>query len=76
MYRGTIFIYSGLTSNDKAYILEYGISGGNEDDQTWNTFNDLFAMACPSVSFVENGDFYSKLVFVSLCLCQTEIKIG
>ena len=38
-YKGTIFIYSGLTGNDKAYILAIGISGGNEDWRTWNTFN-------------------------------------
>ena len=45
------------------WYLEF--SGGNEDYQTWNTFNNLFAMACPSVSFVEKGHFYSKFVFVS-----------
>ena len=64
-YRGIIFIYSGLTGNDKAYVLAFGISGGNEDDQTWNTFNKLFAMVCLSVSLVENGHSYSKFVFVS-----------
>ena len=31
VYRGTIFIYSGVTGNDKAYVLVFGISGGNED---------------------------------------------
>ena len=60
-YRGTIFIYSGLTGNDKAYILAFGISGGNGDYQTWNTFNKLFAIACPSVSFM-------------VCLSQTGTK--
>ena len=40
-YKGTIFIYSGLTGNDEAYILAFGISGGNEDYQTWNTFNKI-----------------------------------
>ena len=30
-YRGTLFIYSGLTGNDGAYTLAFGISGGNED---------------------------------------------
>ena len=54
-----------MTGNDEAYILVFGISGGDEDYQTWNTFNNLFAMACPSVSFVENGHLYSKFVFVS-----------
>ena len=64
-YQGTIFIYSGLTGNDEAYILAFRISGGNEDYGTWNTFNNLFAIACPSVSFVENGHLYLKFVFVS-----------
>ena len=54
-----------LTGNDEAYILAFGISGENEDYQTWNTFNNLFAMACPSVLIVENGHLYSKFVFVS-----------
>ena len=65
MYRGTIFIDLGLTGSDKVYILAFGISGGNGDYQTWNTFNNLFAMACPSVLLVENGHFYSKFAFVS-----------
>ena len=64
-YKGTIFIFSGLTCNDEAYILAFGNSGGNEDYQTWNTLNKLFAMACPSASSVENGHSYSKFVFVS-----------
>ena len=64
-YQGTIFIYLGLTGNDEVYILAFGISGGNEDYHTWNMFNNLFAMACPSVSFVENGHLYSKFVFIS-----------
>ena len=64
-YKGTIFIYSGLTGNDKAYILAFGISGANEDYRTWNTFNTLFATACPSVSSVEDGHSYSKFAFVS-----------
>ena len=34
-YKGTIFIYSGLTGSDEAYILAFGISGGNEDCRTW-----------------------------------------
>ena len=63
-YRGTILIYLGLTGNDKEYILAFGISVGNEAYQSWNTFNNLFAMACPSVSLVENGHSYSKFVFV------------
>ena len=54
-YKGTIFIQSGLTRNGEAYILAFGISGGNEDYRTWNTFNNLSAMACPSVSSVEGG---------------------
>ena len=49
-YKGTLFIYLGLTGFDEAYILAFGISGRNEDYQTWNTFKKLFAMACPSVS--------------------------
>ena len=63
-YKGTILIYSGLTGNDKAYF-GIGISGGNEDYRTWNTFNTLSATACPSVSFVEDSHSYSKFVFVS-----------
>ena len=65
LYKGTIFIYSGLTGNDEVYILAFGVSGGNEDYMTWNMFNTLFAKACPSVSFVEEGYAYSKFVFVS-----------
>ena len=64
-YKGTIFIYSGLTGNDEAYILAFGISGGNEDYRTWNIFNTLFAKACPSVSFVEDSHAYSKFMFIS-----------
>ena len=64
-YKGMIFIYSGLTGNDEAYILVFGVSGGNENFMTWNMFNTLFAKACPSVSFVEEGHAYSKFVFVS-----------
>ena len=64
-YEGMIFIYSGSTGNDEAYILAFGVSGGNEDDRTWNTFNMYFAKACPSVSFVEDDHAYSKSVFVS-----------
>ena len=33
--------------------------------EPWNTFNKLFATACPSVSSVEDGHSYSKFVFVS-----------
>ena len=33
-YKGTIFTYSGLTGNEEAYILAFGISGGNEDYRT------------------------------------------
>ena len=54
-----------MTGNDEAYILAFGISGGNKDYRTWNTFNKLFATACPSVSSVEDGHSYSKFVFVS-----------
>ena len=64
-YKGTIFIHSGLTGNHQAHILPFVISGGNEDSRTWNTFNKLFATACPSVSSVEDGHSYSKFVFVS-----------
>ena len=62
-YKGTISIYSGLAGNHKAYIMAFGISGGNEDCRTWNTFNTLFAS--PSVSFVEYGHAYSKFMFIS-----------
>ena len=64
-YKGMIFIYSWSTGNDEAYILAFGVSGGNEDDRTWNTFNMYFAKACPSVSFVEDDHAYSKSEFVS-----------
>ena len=63
--KGTIFAYSRMTGNDKAYILAFGISGGNEDCGTWNIFNTLFAEPISSVSFVEDGHSYSKFVFVS-----------
>ena len=63
-YKGTLFIYSGLTGNDEAYILAFEISGGNEDYRTWNKFNKLFATACPSVSFMEDDMLYPKLVIV------------
>ena len=64
-YKSTIFIYSGLIGNDKAYILAFGTGGGNEDWRTWNTFNTLFAKACLSASFVEDGHAYSKFMFIS-----------
>ena len=64
-YKGRIFSYSGLTGNDKAYIMAFGISSGNEDYRTWNTLNSLVAKACPSVSFVEDGHAYSKFMFIS-----------
>ena len=64
-YKGTIFICSGLTGNDEAYILAFGISGGNEDYRTWNIFNKLFAIACPSVSLVEDDMLYPKFVIDS-----------
>ena len=64
-YKGTIFIYSGLTGNHIAYILAFGISGGNEDYRTWKTFHTLFAKVCPSVSFVEDSQAYSKFMVVS-----------
>ena len=63
--KGTVFIFSGLTGNDEAYILAFGISGGNEDYRTWNIFHSLFARACPSASFVEDSHAYSKFVFIS-----------
>ena len=59
-YKGIIIIYSGLTGNDKAYNLAFGVSGGHEDCRTWNTFNELFATACQSVSSVEDGHLYSN----------------
>ena len=49
----------------KVYILAFGISGVNEVYRTWNTFNTLFAKACPAVSFVEDSHLYSKFMFVS-----------
>ena len=64
-YKATIFICSGLTGNDEAYILAFGSSGGNKDYRTWNIFNKLFATACPSVSLVEDDMLYPKFVFVS-----------
>ena len=60
-----IHIHSGLTAHDEAYILAFGVSGMNDDYVTWNTFNALFAKACPSVPFVEEGHAYLKIVFVS-----------
>ena len=64
-HKGTIFIYSGLSGSDEAYILAFGISGGNKDYRSWNIFNKLFATACPSVSLVEDDMLYPKFVFVS-----------
>ena len=64
-YRVTILIYTGLTGNDEAYILAFGISGGNKDYRTWNIFNKWFVTACPSVSLVEDDMLYPKFVFVS-----------
>ena len=61
-YKGTIFI--SLTGNNEAYILAFGISGGNEDYRTWYIFNKSFAKACPSVSFMEDGMLSLKFVIV------------
>ena len=63
-YKETIFNYSGLTGNDEAYILVFGIIGGNEDCRTWNIFNRLFGKDCPSVSFMEDGMLCPKFVIV------------
>ena len=68
-YKGTIFIYSGSTGNDKAYILAFGTSGGNEDYRTWNTFNTLFAKAC------HQFHLWRMVIHIqSLCLSPTGIK--
>ena len=48
-YKGTIFIYSGLTGSDEAYILVFWIRARSEDYRTWNILNKLCATACPSV---------------------------
>ena len=53
-----------MTGNDEGYILAFGISGGNEDHRTWNIFNKLFAKACPSVFFMDDGMLYRKFVIV------------
>ena len=42
-YEGMIFIHSGLTGNDEAYILAFGISSGNEGYITCNIFNASFS---------------------------------
>ena len=46
-------------------MYTFGISMGNEDYVTWTLFNKLFSQSCSSVSHVEDGQKYSKCVFVS-----------
>ena len=62
---GTIYIYSGLTGTEEAYIFAFDIRRGNEDFVSWDIFNTLFAQACLYVRIVEEGHIYSKYVFVS-----------
>ena len=64
-YKGTIYIYSGLTGNEEAYVLAFGIRRGNEDFVSWDIFNMLFAETCPCVGIVEEGHIDSKYIFVS-----------
>ena len=42
-----------------------GASMGCEDYATWTLFNKLFAQACPLVPQVEDGETFSKFVFIS-----------
>ena len=42
-YKGAIYIYSGLTGAEEAYILAFGIRRGNEDFVSWDIFSMLFA---------------------------------
>ena len=55
-YKGTIYIYSGLTGNEEAYISDF---------VSWDIFNMLFAQASPCVGIVEEGHAYYKYVLVS-----------
>ena len=54
-YKGTIYIYSGLTRSNKIFAM------GKEDYATWTLFNNLFSQSCPSVSHVEESQKYSNL---------------
>ena len=57
-YKGTIYICSGLTGTEEAYILAFSIRRENEDFVSWDIFNTLFAQACPCVRIVEEGHIY------------------
>ena len=69
LLKGTIFIYSGFIGYDEAYILAFGISGGNEDYRAWNIFNTLFAKP------VHQCHLCGMVIHIpSLCLSLTGIK--
>ena len=66
-YRGTIFIYLGLTGNDREYILAFGISVGNTK------------VGIPSTTclqwLVHLCHWWRMVIHIhSLCLSQTGIK--
>ena len=65
MLQRDIYIYSGLTGTEEAYILAFSIRRGNEDFISWDIFNTLFAQTCPCVRIAEEGHIYLKYVFVS-----------
>ena len=55
----------GLTGNDEAYILAFGMRRGNDTFASRDVFISLFTKACPCVSIVKDRDTYSKYMFVS-----------
>ena len=45
-------------------MYAFGIVMGNEGYATWMILNNLFSQSCPSVPHVEEGQKYSKFVFI------------
>ena len=68
-YKGTIFIYSGLTGNNEAYILAFGISGGNEDNRIWKHSTN-----CVQWLVHIHHQWRMVIHIQSLCLSQAGIK--
>ena len=53
-------------------MYSFGVAMGNEEYAMCMLFNKLFPQLCPSVSHVEEGQKYSKFVFVLDCNKELE----
>ena len=65
VYKGILFIYSGLTGNDEACISVFGVSGGNED---YKNLEYVQYIACQSLSINVNCGRWSYIFQVCVHL--------